>query len=53
MKLKGTPAGKPMKIITKEDGKTVAVVDHKAIEAKKPVCARGKTKSKFVKRGGK
>lgn len=42
-----------MKIITRADGKTVAVVDLKAIEAKKPVCARGKTKAKFVNRGGK
>jgi hypothetical protein len=38
-----------MKIITRADGKTVAVVDHKAIEARKPVCARGKSTTKFSK----
>lgn len=54
MKLSGTKAGKPMKVIVDETGRTRAVVDHKKIEAMKPVCARGgKPKTRVVKRGGK
>jgi len=45
--LRGTPAGRPMNIVTDENGRTKAVVDFKKIEAIKPVCARGKTKQKF------
>ncbi len=47
MKLKGTPAGKPMRLVTDEKGRTRAVIDYKKIEAMKPVCARGKTKQKI------
>ena len=47
MKLTGIKAGKPMKLVTDENGRTKAVVDFKKIEALKPVCARGKTKQKF------
>lgn len=54
MKLRGTKAGKPMKIVVDETGRTRAVVDQKKIEAMKPVCARGgKAKTRVVKRGGK
>ncbi len=42
MKKVGTPAGRPMKIVTDDKGRTRAVVDQKKIEAMKPVCARGK-----------
>jgi hypothetical protein len=40
VKLRGTKAGRPMKIVVNKDGRTRVVVDHKAILAKKPVCAR-------------
>lgn len=54
MKLRGTKAGKPMKIVVDETGRTRAVLDQKKIEAMKPVCARGgKAKTRVVKRGGK
>ncbi len=49
MKLTGIKAGKPMKLVTDENGRTRAVVDHKAMEARKPVCARGKSKVKFTR----
>ncbi len=51
MKHRGTKAGKPMKVITDASGKTRVVVDQKKVEAMKPVCARGKVKTKIVKRG--
>ncbi len=53
LKLRGVKAGKPMKLITDENGRTRAVVDQKKIEARKPVCARGKKRVTVVKRGGK
>ncbi len=52
VKVKGTKAGKPMKIITDASGKTRVVVDQKKIEALKPVCSRksSKTKQRFVRK---
>ncbi len=50
VKVKGTKAGKPMKVITDAYGKTRVVVDQKKIEALKPVCARGKSKRMTFKR---
>jgi hypothetical protein len=54
VKLSGTKAGKPVKII-EDNGKKRVVIDHAKIEAMKPVCARGKsaTKQRVVKRGAK
>lgn len=49
MKQTGTKAGKPMKVFVDETGRTRAVVDFKKIEALKPVCARGKVKTKIVR----
>lgn len=51
MKLRGVKAGRPLKLITDDKGKTRAVVDQKKIEAMKPICARGKPKVKIAKRG--
>lgn len=57
MKVTGSKAGRPMKVFVDKTGRTRAVVDQKAIEAKLDVSTRlQKRKSRkitVVKRGGK